>query len=101
PANHVLTKLRLDVKGSSEALGLYADAEGRRLYITRPSSVTVFDLDTLLQVAAMDGVGGNGVAVDPRTRHGFISGSPVVMFDTRTMRPVTSIDVDRGVPRRR
>jgi DNA-binding beta-propeller fold protein YncE len=99
PANHVLTKLRLAVNGSSNASGLYADAEGRRLYITRPSSVTVFDLDMLQQVAVMDGVGGNGVAVDPRTRHGFISGSAVVMFDTRTMRPVTSIDVDRVVPR--
>jgi len=47
----------------------------------------------------MDGVGGNGVAVDPRTHHGFVSGSAVVMFDTRTMKPVTSIDVDRLMPR--
>ena len=100
PANHVLTKLRLDVEGASEhASGLHADAEGRRLYITRPRRVTVFDLDTLQQVAEMDGVGGDGVAVDPRTHHGFISGSPVVMFDTRTMRPITSIDVDRLMPR--
>ena len=99
PSNHVLARLRLDVKGSSDASGLHADAEGRRLYITRPSSVTVFDLDTLQQVAGMDGAGGNGVAVDPRTHHGFVSGSAVVMFDTRTMKPVTSIDVDRLMPR--
>ena len=99
PANHVLTRLRLDVKGSSDASGLHADAEGRRLYITRRSSVTVFDLDTLQQAAGMDGAGGNGVAVDPRTHRGFVSGSAVVMFDTRTMKPVTSIDVDRLMPR--
>ena len=100
PANHVLTKLRLDVEGGSEyASGLHADAEGRRLYIARPRRVTVFDLDTLQEVAGMDGVAGNGVAVDPQTHHGFISGSPVVMFETRTMKPIASIDVDRFMPR--
>ena len=65
---------------------IYADAPGRRLYIPRgatrltaatdttpevaaiPARLTVFDLDTLTPLGEISGVGGNGTAVDPKTR---------------------------------
>src|SRR3954464_11647448 len=68
---------------------IFADAVGRRLYITRGATqarpatdttpavpafekrVTVFDLDTLAPVGEIAGVGGNGAVVCPATGHGF------------------------------
>lgn len=75
---------------------IYADAEGRRLYIPRgatlavaatdttpevaavPARLTIFDLDTLKPLGEISGVGGNGTAVDPKTNHGFTSNHPKV-----------------------
>jgi len=90
---------------------IYADVAGRRLYIPRrapavpagaegaaPSNIrtrlTIFSLDTLEPVGEIDGVGGNGAAVDPKSGHGFTSSKPVSMFDTRTMKPIKTIDVN-------
>jgi hypothetical protein len=91
---------------------LYADPDGRRLYIPRgaakatagsdsnpgtpavDSRLTVFNLDTLAPIGTIPGVGGNGTAVDPRSSHGFTSDHPAVsMFDTRTMALLKHIDV--------
>src|SRR5262249_9171206 len=95
---------------------IYADVAGRRLYIprrgvpaveatdTRPASpavptrLTIFNLDTLESVGTIDGVGGNGAAVDPKSDHGFTSSKPVSMFDTRTMTVIKTIDVGAVVP---
>ena len=62
---------------------IFADADGRRLYIPRgavravaatetapavaaiPARVTVFNLDTLEPAGEVAGVGGNGAVVDP------------------------------------
>src|SRR3989442_10845951 len=63
---------------------IYADVPGRRLYIPRrsapavaatdtrpasaavPSRLTIFDLDSLAPLGEIEGVGGNGAAVDPK-----------------------------------
>ena len=88
-----------------------ADADGRRLYIPRgaskaepatatspaqpavPERVTVFDLNTLAPIGEIPNVGGHGVVVDSKSGHGFVSGNPVSMFDTQTLKVVKQIDV--------
>src|SRR5690348_3324299 len=53
---------------------IYADAAGRRLYIPRGAAqqgaqprLTVFNLDTLEPAGEIDGAGGHGTAVDPKS----------------------------------
>jgi DNA-binding beta-propeller fold protein YncE len=92
---------------------IYADAEARRLYIPRrggpapgtagaaaaiPTRLTIFNLDTLEPVGQIDGVGGNGTAVDPKSGHGFTSSKPVSMFDIKTMQLIKTIDVGDAAP---
>jgi DNA-binding beta-propeller fold protein YncE len=95
---------------------IYADVAGRRLYIPRrgsaaveatdtrpaapavPTRLTIFNLDTLEPVGEIEGVGGNGAAVDPKSGHGFTSSKPVSMFDTKTMKLVKTIDVGAAQP---
>jgi DNA-binding beta-propeller fold protein YncE len=95
---------------------IYADADGRRLYIPRrgsapvaasdtrpaapavPTRLTIFNLDTLEPVGEIDSVGGNGTAVDPKSGHGFTSSKPVSMFDTRTLKLIKTIDVGAAAP---
>jgi DNA-binding beta-propeller fold protein YncE len=100
---------------------IYADAAGRRLYIPRrgappaaaagaaapatagaaapvPTRLTIFDLDTLEPVGQIDGVGGNGTAVDPKSGHGFTSSKPISMFDTKTMTLIKTIDPGDAAP---
>ena len=79
---------------------IYADVAGRRLYIPRrgatpaiPTRLTIFNLDTLEPAGEIDGVGGNGTAVDPKSGHGFTSSRPPSMFDTKTMKLIKTIDV--------
>jgi DNA-binding beta-propeller fold protein YncE len=89
---------------------IYADVAGRRLYIPRrapavpagaegpaPASaihtrLAVFNLDTLEPAGEIDGVGGQGAAVDPKSGHGFTSSRPVSMFDTKTLKLIKTID---------
>jgi DNA-binding beta-propeller fold protein YncE len=76
---------------------VYADADGRRLYIPRGNRVTVFDLDTLKpagEIANTSGV--HGAAVDPKTHHGFSSSRPVAMWDSQTLATIKTIDVQGG-----
>ena len=95
---------------------IYADVVGRRLYIPRRGSaaiaatdarpavpavlsrLTIFNLDTLDPVGEIEGVGGNGAVVDPKSGHGFTSSKPVAMFDTKTMTLIKTIDVGAIVP---
>ena len=63
-----------------------------------PTRLTIFNLDTLEPVGEIDGVGGNGTAVDPKSGHGFTSSKPVSMFDTKTMKLIKTIDVGAIVP---
>ena len=80
---------------------VFADSDGRRLYIPRTGGrsgggrVTVFDLDTLKAVGDIPDTNGvHGVAVDPKSHHGFSSSKPVVMFDTRSLASVKTVPVD-------
>jgi DNA-binding beta-propeller fold protein YncE len=82
---------------------VFADSDGRKLYVPRAggrgadvkSRVTVFDLDTLKplgEIADTNGV--HGVAVDPKSGHGFSSSNPVVMFDTKTLATIKTIPTE-------
>jgi DNA-binding beta-propeller fold protein YncE len=77
---------------------VYADVDGRRLYIPRPGAsgarITVFDLDSLISVGEIPSANARGVAVDPRSHHGFGSSKPLVMWDTNTLATIKTIDVD-------
>ena len=72
---------------------VYADSDGRRLYVPRGDQVLVFDLDTLKPAGAIPKARARGVAVDPKSHHGFCSSSPVVMWDTQTLETIKTIDV--------
>lgn len=95
---------------------IYADVAGRRLYIPRgairgmpatdstpervavPGRITVFNLETLEPLGEIPATGGNGVAVDPKSGHGFSSSKPVSMFDTKTLKLIKTIDVGAAQP---
>jgi len=72
---------------------VYADSDGRRLYVPRGDQVLVFDLDTLKSVGSITNARARGVAVDPTSHHGFCSSSPVVMWDSKTLEKIKTIDV--------
>jgi DNA-binding beta-propeller fold protein YncE len=85
---------------------VFADSEGRKLYVPRSagrggngaSRVDVYDLDSLAPVGKIaDTNGVHGVATDPASGHGFSSSGPVVMFDTKTLATIKTIDV-KGRP---
>ena len=78
---------------------VYADVDGRRLYIPRPGAadvarITVFDLDSLAPVGEIPKANARGVAVDPKSHHGFGSSKPVVMWDSKTLAVIKTIDVE-------
>src|SRR5258708_1581832 len=74
---------------------VFADSDGRRLYIPRSGRVTVYDLDTLKSVGEIPNTTGvHGVAVDPKSGRGFTSSKPVVMFDTKTLETIKTIAVE-------
>jgi DNA-binding beta-propeller fold protein YncE len=78
---------------------VYADSAGRRLYIPRsgnPGRVSVYNLDTLEPVGEIEAAGGHGAAVDTKSHHGFASSKPVVMWDTKTIKLIKTIDVEGG-----
>ena len=75
---------------------VFADAVGRRLYIPRSGQgarVTVFNLDTLEPAGEIPNTNARGVAVDPKSGHGFSSSKPVAMWDTKTLAMLKTIDV--------
>jgi hypothetical protein len=78
---------------------VYADVDGRRLYIPRGGAggrVTVFNLDTLDPAGEIPNASGHGAAVDPKSNHGFVSSKPVVMWDSKTLATIKTIDVQGG-----
>ena len=78
---------------------IFADDAGRRLYIPRTGQsarVTVFDLDTLASVGTIANTNARGAVVDPKSGHGFASSKPVAMWDTKTLAPIKTVDVDGG-----
>jgi DNA-binding beta-propeller fold protein YncE len=78
---------------------VYADSDGRKLYVPRSGTsprVSVYNLDTLAPISEITGLGGHGVAVDPKSHHGFASSKPVMMFDTESLKQIKTIDVEGG-----
>jgi hypothetical protein len=80
---------------------VYADSAGRKLYVPRsgnPGRVAVYNLDTLAaegEIPEANGV--HGAAVSDKTHHGFASSNPVLMWDTKTLKTIKTIDV-QGSP---
>jgi uncharacterized protein YjiK len=75
---------------------VYADSDGRKLYVARsgPSKrISVFNLDTLEPAGEIPDVGAHGAVVDPKTHHGFASSKPITMFDSTTLKTIKTIDV--------
>src|SRR5690349_10635769 len=75
---------------------IYADADGRRLYIPRSGAmgrIAVYNLDTLAPIGEIAGVNAHGVAVDPKSGHAFASSKPVAMWDTKALTVSKMIDV--------
>jgi DNA-binding beta-propeller fold protein YncE len=75
-----------------------ADVAQRKLYIPRknPGRITVFNLDTLEPAGEIPDAAANGVVVDPKSGHGFASSKPVVMWETKTLKTIKTIDVQGG-----
>ena len=72
---------------------VYADNDGRKLYVPRGNQVLVFDLDSLKASGSITNARARGAAVDPKSHHGFCSSSPVVMWDTKTLETIKTIEV--------
>jgi hypothetical protein len=72
---------------------VYADNDGRRVYVPRGNSTFVFDLDSHKYIGAITNISGRGVAIDTASHHGISSSSPLGMFDTETMQKIKSIDI--------
>jgi DNA-binding beta-propeller fold protein YncE len=73
-----------------------ADIEGRRLYIARSGAtprMTVYNLDTLEPVGEIPTGNAHGAAIDPKSSHGFITSKPILMFDTKTLTTLKTIEV--------
>src|ERR1700676_972111 len=76
---------------------VYADEAGRRLYIARSGPtprIAIFNLDTLEPVGEIPNASAHGAAVSPKSNHGFGSSKPVVMWDTKSLATLKTIDVE-------
>jgi DNA-binding beta-propeller fold protein YncE len=81
------------IMGSGGIDYVYADNDGRRVYVPRGGNTFVFDLDTHKYISAITNVGGHGVAIDTASHHGISSSSPLGMFDTGTLEKIKDIPV--------
>jgi DNA-binding beta-propeller fold protein YncE len=76
---------------------VYADSNGRKLYIPRTGTsprITVFNLDTLEAAGEIPNASAHGAAVSARSNYGFATSKPVVMWDATTLRTFKTIDVE-------
>lgn len=76
---------------------IFADVEGRRLYVPRNGpmgQLMVFNLDTLEPAGSIPGVHSGGATVDPKSGHGFSTTKPLTMWDAKTLQVIKTIDVD-------
>ena len=72
---------------------VYADNDGRRVYVPRGGNTFVFDLDSHKYIGTITNIGGHGVVIDTASHHGFSSAGKIGMFDTQTMEKIKDIDV--------
>jgi DNA-binding beta-propeller fold protein YncE len=73
-----------------------ADADGRRLYIARTGPmprINVYDLDTLEPLGEVASSNAHGAVIDAKSNHGIASTKPILMFDSKTMAHIKTIDV--------
>jgi DNA-binding beta-propeller fold protein YncE len=92
---HVRKTARVGGEGGFDYV--YADADGRRLYVARSGPaprVSAFNLDTLEPAGEIPMTNARGAAADALSHHGFASSSPVAMWDTKTMALIKTIPVD-------
>ena len=78
---------------------VYADSTGRRLYVPRTGSsprITVFNLDTLESAGEIPNTSARGAAVSTKSNHGFGSSKPLAMWDSKTIKPIKTVDVEGG-----
>lgn len=92
---HVVKSLKVGGEGGWDYLT--ADAEGRRLYVSRGSHVMVFDMDLDSLIADIPNTPGvHGVALARRLNRGFTSNgrdSSVTAFDLKTLQPISVIRI--------
>ena len=77
---------------------IYADSDGRRLYVPRTGTgaaarILVYDLDTMKPAGTIAGVNAHAVTVDPASGHGFSASRPVSMWDSKTLKVIKTIPV--------
>ena len=76
---------------------IFADVEGRRLYVPRGGAtgqLMVFNLDTLEPAGSIADIRAGGATVDPKSHHGFSTTKPITMWDATTLKVIKTIDVD-------
>ena len=76
---------------------VYADVDGRKLYVARSGPtprVSAFNLDTLDATGEITKTNARGAAADAKSHHGFASSSPVAMWDTKTLALIKTIPVE-------
>ncbi len=79
---------------------VFADADGRKLYVARSGPaghVAVFNLDTLTPIGDLPNTGAHGATVDTRYNHGITASKPVAFFDSKTLAILKTLDV-QGSP---
>ena len=90
-----LKTIPLPGDGGQDYLAL--DQITRRLYVTHGTTVEVVDIDTEKLIGRIEGVSGaHGVALAPKTGHGFITSgntNSVKMFDLKTLQSLADIPV--------
>ena len=96
PAQYQLAR-SLKVGGEGGWDYLAADADTRRLYVSRGSHVMVFDMDRDSLIGDIPNTPGvHGVAIDHAGKHGFTSNgrdSSVTVFDINTLQPIKTVRI--------
>ena len=93
PANPYKIIKSTQVTGTGRTDYVFADSDERRLYVPWGGEIQTFDLDTLKQTRSIPNARAHDVAVDPKSRHGFSSSNPVVMWNSKTLETIKTIPV--------
>jgi YVTN family beta-propeller protein len=98
PQYHLIKSISLPGDGGWDYMTL--DSRARLLYIARGTHVSVVNVDTGEAVGDIPDTNGvHGVAIDPKTGHGFTSNgrsNTVTVFDTKTFKKISEIPVGEG-----
>jgi YVTN family beta-propeller protein len=92
---HVLKSAKVGGEGGFDYV--YADSDGRKVYIARSGPaprVSIYNLDTLEPIGEIPNTSAHGAAVDIESHHGFATSKPVAMWDSKTLTPLKTIAVD-------